>query len=165
MHLRPEDLNGTGHICTYDTQHLKWPYLSSLVQKGKKFRLPCSAEKLFEELQEALTSYIAWAMKGKVDPHRERNLEDWADAVLTQARANWEAAELQRDARQMDGYPGFRSAIQETKQHVVFLCDDRAPHGIFVICKRWCQQQMARSSQTPRCLKMCHHHRPRCVTV
>ena len=118
--------------------------LYSLVQKGKKFRLPCSAEKLFEELQEALTSYIAWAMKGNEDPHREQKLEDWADAVLTQTRANWEAAELQRDARQMDGFPGLRSAIQEAKQHLVFLSGDRAPHGIFVICKRWYQQQMAR---------------------
>ena len=72
VNLRPEDLNSTGQICTYDTQHLKWPYLSSLVQKGKKFRSSCSAEKLFDELQEALKPYVAWAMKGKEDPRSWR---------------------------------------------------------------------------------------------
>ena len=82
-------------------------------------------------------------MKGKEGPDCRQKLENWDDAVLSQTRANRRAAELQRDARQTNGFPRLRSASQEATQQLAFLSDDRAPHSIFIIWKRRHQQQMA----------------------
>ena len=42
------------------------------------------------------------------------------------------------------GYPGLRRTIQEAQNSLVFLLDDRAPHGLVVVCKRWYQKEMAK---------------------
>jgi hypothetical protein len=48
--LNEDDLNATGHVISVCTEKLKWPYLRTLTQRGKKFRIPMSLEKVFEEL-------------------------------------------------------------------------------------------------------------------
>ncbi len=37
----------------------------------------------------------------------------------------------------------MRQVIKETKEHLVFLHDDRGPNGMFLVCKRWYQKQIA----------------------
>jgi len=70
-------------------------------------------------------------------------LYEWADAVRTAAMKNWRTSQAKRPIGDMDGYPGIKQAIQEAKEHLVFLHDDRAPHGLFLVCKRWYQKEMA----------------------
>ena len=36
----------------------------------------------------------------------------------------------------LKGYPGLRAALTEAHTHLVFVPDDRAPHGIYAICRR-----------------------------
>ena len=43
-----------------------------------------------------------------------------------------------------EGYPGFKKAISESQQDIVFLHDDRAPHGLVMVCKHWYQNEMAK---------------------
>ena len=58
--LDPEMVNKDGHVTTVDTRELKWPYLRSLVQRGKKFRLEGDMDEVFRELRESLNDYTAW---------------------------------------------------------------------------------------------------------
>ena len=44
----------------------------------------------------------------------------------------------------MDGFPGLKQAIREAREHLVFLHDDRAPHGLLM---RWYQKEMAKYIQ------------------
>ena len=117
--------------------------MTELTKKGKKFRLPSSPEQAVKELELGLEAYVAWALGKSEDPERERQLTEWATAVKTKAVQNWKLAEQRRGPTDMDGYPGLRQQIQEARGHLVFLHDDRAPHGLFMVCKRWYQRQMA----------------------
>ena len=147
VELKPaEDMNSLGHVCTFNTQKLKWPYLRSLTEKGKKFRLPTTTVQLFRELDAGLDTYVEWATTrgvGSFDVTRDSRLEQWAVAVKEKASANWVKAERLRGRHDIEGYPGLRQAIVDAKRDLVFLHDDRAPHGLFLVCKRWYQQQMA----------------------
>ena len=105
--------------------------------------MPASSDTVAQELQAALTHYLSWATKKEQDPRRLQQFQDWADAVEGKALANWKAAQAKKPITEMDGFPGLRQAIQEARKDLVFLHDDRAPHGLFVVCKRWYQQQMA----------------------
>ena len=136
--------NSKGHLVLTDTRKLRWPYLRTLVQRGKKFRLQGDMEQVFTDLHASLQGYSVWCSRGK--PERLQKLEEWADAVYERCRANW-ARKLQSDpkhAQTPDGYPGLRRVIREAHESLVFLLDDRAPHGIVVVCKRWYQQEMAK---------------------
>ena len=136
-------LGPNGHVCTLDTQNLRWGYLSSMTQRGKKYRLPASEDTVKAELDKALTNYTDWALKQDPTASRAEKLQDWANAVRTKAICNWRVAQGKRPVGTMDGYPGLKQAIKEAQEHLVFLHDDRAPHGLFMVCKRWYQQQMA----------------------
>ena len=144
--LRPdqEHLNQEGHVCTVDTRVLRWPYLRTLVQRGRKFRLDSDIEDVFLSLRKALEEYCLWACRGKSE--RLDALEKWADAVYERCRSNW-AEKLQSPGfvpENPSGYPHLRRVIQEAHKTLVFLLDDRAPHGFFVVCKRWYQREMAK---------------------
>ena len=144
--LRPdqEHLNQEGHVCTVDTRKLRWPYLRSLVQRGRKYRLDSDMDDVFLNLRKALEEYCLWCSRGKSE--RLNALEKWADAVYEHCRRNW-AEKLQSPGfvpENPSGYPHLRRAIQEAHQTLVFLLDDRAPHGFFVVCKRWYQREMAK---------------------
>ena len=135
-------VNKDGHVTTVDTRELKWPYLSSLVQRGKKFRLEGDMDEVFRELRESLNDYTAWAARNC--PRRLAALETWADAVYDKCRANWVLKMQDSKFRPCapKGYPGLRKAVREAHKHLVFLHDDRAPHGLVVVCKRWYQTKM-----------------------
>ena len=141
--LRPEDLGPEGHVCTFDTTNLRWGYLSSLTTRGKKFRLPASEDSVTKELNIALANYVQWATKQDESPARVAKLNDWAEAVRGKALQNWRSAQAKRPLGHMDGFPGLKQAIQEARTHLVFTHDDRAPHGMSLVCKRWYQRQMA----------------------
>jgi hypothetical protein len=143
-HINPQDLGPSGHVCTFDTANLKWGYLSSLTLRGKKFRLPASFDSVLKELDKALLDYVQWASKKDPDPRRVQKLEDWSDAVRSKAMKNWYAAQAKKPIGEMDGFPGLKQAIREAREHLVFLHDDRAPHGLFFVCKRWYQKEMAK---------------------
>ena len=87
--------------------------------------------------------YVQWATKKDPDPRRVQKLEDWSDAVRSKAMKNWYAAQAKKPIGEMDGFPGLKQAIREAREHLVFLHDDRAPHGLFFVCKRWYQKEMA----------------------
>jgi hypothetical protein len=57
---------------------------------------------------------------------------------------NWRRAQAKKPVGEMDGFPGLKQAIKEAREHLVFLHDDRAPHGMFLVCKRWYQKEMAK---------------------
>ena len=57
---------------------------------------------------------------------------------------NWQKAQAKKPVGEMDGFPGLKQAIKEAREHLVFLHDDRAPHGMFLVCKRWCPREMAK---------------------
>jgi hypothetical protein len=143
-HTSHLDLGPSGHVCTFDTTNLKWGYLSSLTARGKKFRLPASSDTVLQELNKGLEDYVTWSTKKDQDPRRLKKLEEWAAAVHTKCLANWQAAQAKKPLGEMDGFPGLKQAIKEAREHLVFLHDDRAPHGMFMVCKRWYQQEMAR---------------------
>ena len=143
LSLTPQDLTENGHVNTVASDKLVWPYLRTLTQKGKKFRLPLSMEKVFEEVKKALDDYISWKTKRNDDPVFLSKLQAWAEAVYNKAKQNWELATRKRNTITPEGFPGLRQAIAAAKNDLVFLHDDRAPHGMVMICKRWYQQKMA----------------------
>ena len=143
---KPDDacFSKDGHLLTIDTRKLRWPYLRKIVERGKKFRLQCDMDTVFAELRHLLDCYVTWSARG--DEERLEKLEDWADAVYKRCKANWErkVQESPSHLRGPKGYPGLRRTIQEAHKSLVFLLDDRAPHGLVVVCKRWYQKEMAK---------------------
>ena len=144
--LKPdrEHLNQEGHVCTVDTRKLRWPYLRDLVKRGRKYRLESDIDDIFLSLRKALEEYCLWCSRGKSE--RLDALEKWADAVYEHCSRNW-AEKLQSPdfvPANPSGYPRLRRDIQEAHKSLVFLLDDRAPHGFFVVCKRWYQREMAK---------------------
>ena len=97
-----------------------------------------------KELDIGLHDYVQWATKKDNDPRRSRKLHEWAAAVRQAAMRNWQEAQSKKPVGQMDGFPGLKQAIKEAREHLVFLHDDRAPHGLFMVCKRWYQKEMAK---------------------
>ena len=139
-----EHMNQEGHVCTVDTRVLRWPDLQTLVQRGRKFRLDSDMDDVFLSLRKALDEYCLWCSRGKSE--RLDTLERWADSVYERCRQNW-AEKLQSPGFVLanpSGYPHLRRAIREAHQSLVFLLDDRAPHGFFMLCKRWYQREMAK---------------------
>jgi len=55
-----------------------------------------------------------------------------------------------------EGYPGFKKGISEAQQNIVFLHDDRAPHGLVMACKRWYQKEMAKYLTDTSIFENCH---------
>ena len=141
--INPLDLGPSGHVCTFDTANLKWGYLSTLTIRGKKFRIPASSDTVAKELDRALHDYVAWASKRGPDACRVKKLEEWATAVRELAMRNWNTAQAKKPLGTLDGFPGLKQTIKEAREHLVFLHDDRAPHGLFLVCKRWYQREMA----------------------
>ena len=143
---KPDDacLNTDGHLLTIDTRKLRWPYLKKIVERGKKFRLESDMNTVFAELRHSLDCYVTWSARG--DEERLAKLEDWADAVYKRCKENWErkVQDSPSHLRGPKGYPGLRRTIQEAHKSLVFLLDDRAPHGLVVVCKRWYQKEMAK---------------------
>ena len=143
---KPDDacFSKDGHLLTIDTRKLRWPYLRKIVERGKKFRLESDMDTVFAELRHSLDCYVTWSARG--DEERLEKLEDWADAVYKRCKANWErkVQESPSHLRGPKGYPGLRRTIQEAHKSLVFLLDDRAPHGLVVVCKRWYQKEMAK---------------------
>ena len=90
-----------------------------------------------------LQEYIDWAIKQDHSDRRLQKLEEWAQAIRTAAMRNWHSAQAMKPLGELDGFPGFRQAVREAREHLVFLHDDRAPHGLFIVCKRWYQKEMA----------------------
>jgi len=136
-YINPEDLGPSGHVCTFDTANLKWGYLASL----KKFRIPATSDTVATELGHGLRSYVDWATQINPDQQRAQKLEEWAEAVRIAAMRNWRTAQSKKPVTEMDGFPGLKQAIREAREHLVFLHDDRAPHGLFLVCKRWYQKE------------------------
>ena len=132
-----------GHVLSIETDALQWPYLRSLATKGKKYRLEGTMDSVFAALQSALDDYVVWACKPRQEDMNFRlALQRWADAVEKKCVLNWRlAAAHQRPLP--EGYPGLRTEIRQAQEKLVFLLDDRAPHGILFVCKRWYQHQMA----------------------
>ena len=99
---------------------------------------------VFAELRHSLDCYVTWSARG--DEERLAKLEDWADAVYKRCKENWErkVQDSPSHLRGPNGYPGLRRTIQEAHKSLVFLLDDRAPHGLVVVCKRWYQNEMAK---------------------
>ena len=143
-HINPFDLGPSGHVCTFDSANLKWGYLTSLTSRGKKFRIPASSHTVLKDLDRGLTDYVSWATKKDPNAQRVQKLEEWAAAVRTAAMRNWKTAQAKKPVGEMDGFPGLKQAIREAREHLVFLHDDRAPHGFFMVCKRWYQKDMAK---------------------
>ena len=48
--------------------------------------------------------------------------------------------------------------MREAQEHLVFLHDDRAPHGFVVVCKRWYQCQMAKYLSNSTVFEACNHN-------
>ncbi len=86
-HSKPDDeALYEGHIVTFNTRNLKWPYLRTMVQRGRKFRLETDMESVFVNLRASLNGYATWCSRG--DQRRLDKLEEWADAVYERCRGN-----------------------------------------------------------------------------
>ena len=135
--LTPDDLSPEGHVCTFDLTRLKWPYLRPFAEKGKKFRLPAQASTVEQELRAGLEQYLTWALQKNQDPEAERKYRAWASAVQEECMQRWRMAQLAAEKTQgQEGYLGLSAAFTEAHTHLVFVPDDRAPHGIYAICRR-----------------------------
>ena len=143
--LLPDDLNPEGHLLTIDSRNLKWPQLKSIVTKGKKFRLEADSDSVLVDLRRTLDDYCVWYCRKYGDSSVK--LSTWASEVYARCRINWQRA-LHGGSnvaeQKPEGYPGLREAIHEAQRNLVFLHDDRAPHGLLMVCKRWYQREMAR---------------------
>jgi len=62
--------------------------------------------------------------------------------VEAKCYANWQAKASKEDLVPA-GFPGFSKQVREAQKDLVFVHDDRAPHGLMFVCKRWYQRQMA----------------------
>jgi hypothetical protein len=143
--LHIDDLSPEGHVCTFDLSRLRWPYLQPFAAKGKKYRLPARSQVVEEELQEGLNQYLTWALKRVKEQEEAQKYYEWEDAVHKECMRRWRAAQLAAEATQgPEGYPGLRAALKEAKSSLVFVPNDRAPHGIYAICKRLYAQALAR---------------------
>ena len=99
------------------------------------FRLETEMDSVFGDLKRSLDDYVVWySRKFKVEPFKLRH---WADAVFEKCHKNWQFAVLDGKSVQQkpSGYPGLRRSITEAQKDVVFLHDDRAPHGLVLVCK------------------------------
>ena len=89
------------------------------------------------ELKAGLEQYLTWALQKNQDPEVERKYRTWASAVQTECMQRWRTAQLAAEETSgPEGYPGLRAALAEAHTHLVFVPDDRAPHGIYAICRR-----------------------------
>jgi hypothetical protein len=140
--LAPSDLSSLGHVCTYDTTNLRWPYLSSITKAGKKLRLPATIDSVTKELDAGIDHYLTWATEKYQGGEKHAKLSRWAEKLRQLAILNWQQSQS-RSPTSTDGYPGLRQAINEAQRHLVFLHDDRAPHGIYMACRRWYEKEMA----------------------
>jgi hypothetical protein len=140
--LAPSDLSSLGHVCTYDTTNLRWPYLSSITKAGKKLRLLATIDSVTKELDAGIDHYLTWATEKYQGGEKHAKLSSWAENLRQLAILNWQQSQS-RSPTSTDGYPGLRQAINEAQRHLVFLHDDRAPHGIYMACRRWYEKEMA----------------------
>ena len=132
-----------GHLVMVDTRNLKWPYLRTMVQRGRKFRLETDMDTVFNDLRASLNGYAAWCARG--NQRRLDKLDEWADAVYDRCRKNWlSRVQEKQTTLKPQGFPGLKQAIREAQELLVFLHDDRAPHGLVLVCKRWYQKEMAK---------------------
>ena len=132
-----------GHVVSNESDLLRWPFLQTLAAKGKKYRLEGPPDAVLHDLRHALNQYVTWLSAcNPNDLGLRRKLELWADAVEAQCSANWQRAASREDLVPT-GFPGLSHQIREAQKSLVFLHDDRAPHGLMFVCKRWYQKQMA----------------------
>ena len=90
-----------------------------------------------QELKAGLEHYLTWALQKTQDPEAERKYRAWSSAVQEECMQRWRTAQLAaEETHGPEGYPGLRAALAEAHTHLVFVPDDRAPHGIYAICRR-----------------------------
>jgi hypothetical protein len=132
-----------GHVVSNDSELLRWPFLQTLASKGKKFRLEGPPDSVLRDLKTSLGQYVDWAARAAAsDLNRRRKLEEWAEAVEAKCYANWQA-KASKEELVPQGFAGLTKQIREAQRDLVFVHDDRAPHGLVFVCKRWYQRQMA----------------------
>ena len=132
-----------GHVVSNESDLLRWSYLQTLATKGKKYRLEGPPDSVLHDLRRALNQYTAWAAQSQPnDAVYHRKLGEWADAVEARCTANWQRGALNENLVPA-GFPGLSQQMREAQKVLVFLHDDRAPHGLMFVCKRWYQKQMA----------------------
>jgi hypothetical protein len=90
-------------------------------------------EKVFAKLTVSLDSQGSWCARNNTT--RLAKLEDCAEAVYEACKKNW-AWKAQDGSAEPQEFPGLGSAIREAYERLVFLFDDRALHGMAVVCKR-----------------------------
>ena len=136
--ILPDDLNKEGHLLTIDSRNLKWPQLKTIVTKGKKFRLESDVDTVLVDLRRALDDYAIWYCRKFGDSSVK--LASWANEVYVRCRENWQKSMLD------SGHSGLGLKKQYVMLRTIlsFLHDDRAPHGLLMVCKRWYQREMAR---------------------
>ena len=114
-----------------------------MAKKGKKFRLPASSTQVISELEQALEQYVQWATYNRHDDVQFcEKLAAWAEAVVAKCTQHWRTAAA-KEHTLPEGYPGLKGQIKEAHNQLVFLLDDRAPHGVVFVYKRWYQKKMA----------------------
>ena len=60
----PGCTNEEGHVLMSDTRNLRWPFLRTMVQRGRKFRLETDTDQIFADLRLSLDSYVSWCARG-----------------------------------------------------------------------------------------------------
>jgi hypothetical protein len=76
--LAPSDLTTLGHVCTFDTTNLRWPYLANISKAGKKMRLPATIDTVERELDAGINQYLDWASEKYGDPDKINKLHSRA---------------------------------------------------------------------------------------
>ena len=143
LRRREDEALHEGHVVSNDSNLLRWPYLQTLAAKGKKYRLEGPPDTVLHDLRRALNQYTSWAAQNQPnDATFQRKLGEWADAVEARCTANWRQAAV-KEILEPVGFPGLTQQMREAQKELVFLHDDRAPHGLMFVCKRWYQKQMA----------------------
>ena len=88
------------------TNNLKWPYLLTIAQRGRKFRLQGHVDQIFSDLKVWLDAYVSWGARN--NPSRLAKLKEWAEAVFAAGKKNW--ARKAQDGSlhpEPQGFPGL----------------------------------------------------------
>ena len=116
-----------GHLLMIDTRKLPWPYLRKIVERDKTFRLECDKDTVFAELRHSADFSVTWSADG--DEERFEKLEDLADAVYKRCKANLERKVQESSYHLRARWAALGCAVWENQKSLVFLMEDRAPHG------------------------------------
>ena len=106
---------------------------------------------VWQELEVSLLAYVEFKLRKVPLAQRgpkEAQYDAWKDAILRLCRERHCKA-ASTSPPNPEGHPGLKQQIQEAQQVLVFGHEDRAPHAIQIVCRRFYECALAAQLATP----------------